>query len=160
MTIGPDVMNFDWGDSRKAPWTRLCSEMLGGDRYVGTLTALLNLDWRNSTSEKGIPESDLRAGFVDYVWPLLAKIRPRLVCPLTNRVRSIMLPEVEARRIAFPPCPVHLSREPIVFRLDGSPFLSFFVKPHNHPSRPQTRQQISDVGQACRWFLAECTIPG
>jgi hypothetical protein len=156
MKIGRDVMNFNWGDNRKARWTRLCSKMLGNEEYVSALTALLNLDWCNSTKEKNIPDSALKDGFIDHVWPLLEKMRPRLVCPLTNRVWKTMLPEIEPLRVVnFEPCPVTLPRQPIVFRFVEADFMSFFIKPHNHPSRALSNDQIDDVGRACQWFLGQ-----
>ena len=146
-------MNLDWGDHRKVRWTQLCAAMLGGGQYVGALTALLNLDWRHSTNEKEIPDEDLESGFAQFVWPVLGVIKPRLACPLTNRVWNTVLPEVEKHRVPFAPCPVPLPREPVVFRLPRSGFLTMLIKPHNHPSRPLRREHIADVGKACQWFL-------
>lgn len=154
MTVGRDVMTLDWGDHRKVRWTRLCSELLGGEQYVGTLTALLNLATGSFANERDVPRERLQAGFVERVWPLLADIRPRLVVALTNRVWKVMNPEIEKRAVPFATCPVPLTRTPIIFRLDGSPFLSFFIKTHNHPSRHfLTDAKIADLGKACRWFL-------
>jgi hypothetical protein len=82
MRIGADVMSFDWRDSRKTRWTRLCSDMLGGEQYVSALTALLNLDWRHSTREGEIPQEDLSNGLARHVWPLLSELQPRIVCRL------------------------------------------------------------------------------
>ena len=140
-------------DSRKARWTRLCSSMLGGDKYVGTMTALLNLDWRHSVNEKEIPEEDLLNGLSQYVWPLLVELRPRLVCPLTKRVWKIIAHEIEALRVPFPSCPFPLRREPIVFKLPECAFPSILVKPDNHPSRALSYKEITVVGKACQWFL-------
>ena len=155
MHMGPHVMNFDWGDHRKTRWTLLCSEMLGGSQYVGTLTALLNLDWRHSTSERAIPDEHLEDGLTNFVWPLLAELRPRLVCALTNRVWKTILPNVDRLRVSFPPCPVPIPRAPVVFRLAGCAFPTMLVKPYNHPSRPQSKQQIAELGKACSWFLGQ-----
>ncbi len=154
MDIGRDVMSFDWGDQRITRWTRLCSAMLGGERYVSALTALLNLDWRHSTNERDIPTQELLTGFDGYVWPLLGQIRPRIVSPLTNLVWDTMLSKVEPLRVSFSVCPVPLPREPIIFRSPGSDFNTMLIKPHNHPSRHfLTNHMISDVGRACEWFL-------
>ena len=124
------------------------------EQYVGTLTALLNLATGSFANERDVPRERLQAGFVERVWPLLADIRPRLVVALTNRVWKVMNPEIEKRAVPFATCPVPLTRTPIIFRLDGSPFLSFFIKTHNHPSRHfLTDAKIADLGKACRWFL-------
>jgi len=152
MRIGRDAMNLDWGDHRKTRWTGLCAAMLGSQQYVSALTALLNLDWRNSTSEKAIPDADLQAG-LRCVWDTLVFVRPRIVCALTNRVWDIMLPEVLSRRVDHEECPVALARKPIIFRLDGCAFASLFVKPHGHPSRVLSKAQIAELGLACEWFV-------
>ena len=155
MTVGRDVMNFDWGDGRKALWTRMCSEMLGDEKYVTTLTALLNLDWRHASSEKGIPTEGLLDGLNLHVWPALTNLRPRLVCPLTNRVWETVLPTIEALSVPFAKCPIPLRKEPVVFRFPGCEFSTMLVKPHNHPSRPFSNEQKKVLGQACQWFLRE-----
>lgn len=150
-------MTLDWGDHRRVRWTRLCSEMLGGEQYVGTLTALLNLARGSFANAQDVPRERLQEG-VKHVWPLLADIRPRLVAPLTNAVWDVMEPQVTAHAVPFARCPVPLTRKrtPIVFRFDGAPFLSLFIKPHNHPSRHfLTNAKIADLGKACQWFLAE-----
>jgi hypothetical protein len=155
MRIGRDAMNLDWGDRRKVRWTRLCSDMLGGDQYVGPMTALLNLDWRHSTSEANVPQGDLVTGLDSFVWPLLEELRPRLVCPLTKRVWKVIRPRVEALSVSHSECPVRLPEAPIIFRLRGCEFMSMLIKPHRHPSRALSYAQISEVGRACRWFLDE-----
>ena len=151
MEIGRDVMSFDWGDNRKIKWTRLCAEMLGAERYVSSLTALLDLDWRHSASAKDIPPEELKSGFVNYVWPLLGELRPRIVCALTKSVWDTIIPKIEPLRVSFPVYPDRhtLPREPVIFRLPGCDFVSLLIKPHNHPSRPLSNDQISQVGKAC-----------
>ena len=153
MKIGPNAMNFDWGDHRKARWIRLCAAMLGGEDYVPSLTALLNLDWRHSTSEKSIPQQDLLDGFQNFVWPLLRNLRPRLICALTNRVWDTVQATIAPFRIPFSRCPVPLSREPIILRLPSCQYSTFFLKAHNHPSRFLSNAQILDLGKASEWFL-------
>ncbi|MEQ1908034.1 MAG: hypothetical protein ABMA15_04385 [Vicinamibacterales bacterium] len=153
MGLGAEAMNFDWGDHRKARWTRLCAEMLGGEPYVRAMTALLNLDWRNSTDEKAIPIADLEAGWDEHILPLLSTVRPRIVCALTNRVWNVVAPAAERTRMAFPACPVELAREPIAFRISGCRFPTLLVKPHNHPSRFLSNDQMADLGKACSWFI-------
>jgi hypothetical protein len=151
--IGPEVMSFKWGDSRHVRWTRLCAEMLGAEKYVPALTSLLNLDWRHSTSEKNVPEQDMLNGFTQCVWPLLAEVRPRLVCPLTNRVWDIVLRQAEKHRVPFEPCPIGLPRAPVFVTLPGSESVTMLIKPHTHPSRALSYAQIAELGKACRWFL-------
>jgi hypothetical protein len=102
MEIGRDVMSFDWGDQRITRWTHLCSEMLGSESYVSSLTALLNLDWRHSANEKVIPTEELISGLNNYVWPLLGELRPGIVCALTNRVWDTIIPKVKPLRVSFP----------------------------------------------------------
>ena len=123
MEIGSDVQTFDWGDHRVTRWNRLCAAMLGEERYVPALTALLNLDWRHSTSESAIPHDHLETGFVRYVWPLLQLLQPRIVCPLTNRVWDIIAPRLDSLRVSFAPCPTVLPRQPIFFRLPSCDFV-------------------------------------
>jgi hypothetical protein len=153
MRIGRDVMNFDWGDHRERRWILLCAEMLGGSEYVRTMTALLNLDWRHSTEEKAIPDRDLLSGFRKYVWPLLNELGPRLACPLTKRVWRIVRDATDRIRVPFPPCPIWLPQDPIVLELPGCGFPTILIKPHNHPSRALSNDQIVQVGRVCRWFL-------
>jgi hypothetical protein len=158
MKIGRDVMSFDWGDQRKTRWTRLCAEMLGSEKYVSSLTALMDLDWRHSASEKVIPPEELNSGFVNYVWPLLGEVQPRIVCALTNSVWNTIIPEIQSLQVSFPVYPDKhtLPREPVVFRLPGCDFNTLFIKPHNHPSRHfLTDEMISQVGKACQWFLKQ-----
>ena len=155
MHIGQDVMNFDWGDHRKARWIRLCSEMLGSEQYVSTMTSLLNLDWQHSTSEKEIPDEYLSNGFSKYIWPLLCKLQPRIVSPLTNRVWNTVLPKIEEYRVQFTRCPVSLPHEPIFFKFPESDFCTMLIKPHNHPSRFLSYNEIAKIAKACRWFLKQ-----
>ncbi len=152
-------MDLNWGDNRQARWVALCASMLGGDRYVSSLTALLNLDWRNSTEQKDVPQRDIVAGLNRYVWPLLGRIRPRIVCPLTDRVWDCVAEKVESLRVAFQSCPVSLPRTPIVFQFSDCDFLTLLVKPRNHRSRALSYTEISEVGKACAWFLRR-TKPG
>ena len=62
MNLGPEAMNFDWGDHRKARWTRLCAAILGDECHAHALTALLNLSEQHSTNESEISGGNLRAG--------------------------------------------------------------------------------------------------
>lgn len=153
--LGPEAMNFDWGDHRKARWTRLCAAILGDDSHARTLTALLNLDWRHSTNERLIPDESLRGGWTDHIWPLLPQVRPRIVCALTNRTWNIVVPTIESLQIPMAECPFKLARNPIRFRIPGCNFSTWLVKPHNHPSRPLSNEQIDELGRACQWFLAK-----
>lgn len=158
MRIGRDVMRFDWNDRRVARWTRICAAMLGSERYVSSLTALLDLDWRHSVGEKHIPTAELHSGLVNYVWPLLGELRPRIVCALTNRVWETIIPKIEPLRVSFPVYPDRdaLRREPVIFRLPGCDFHTLLIKPHNHPSYHYlTADMISRVGKACQWFLRQ-----
>jgi hypothetical protein len=155
MRLGADAMNFDWGDHRKARWTRLCAEILGGEHYARSLTALLNLNWRHSTDEKAIPKPDLVTGWDRHILPLLADVRPRVVCALTNRVWDTVKPTAERARVALPDCPIQLAREPIAFKIRECDFATLLVKSHNHPSRFLRNDQMAALGQACSWFLNE-----
>src|SRR5437867_9867026 len=156
MLIGRDVMNFDWGDHRKVRWRRLCSELLGGEEYVDSMTALLNLDSRHSTAEEVIPSEHLESGLQQYVWPLLQELPPRIVCPLTNRVWTTVAPLIAPLQIPFAACPIPLSCPPIIFRLPATTFTTILIKPHNHPSCPfMSNDQMADLGKACRWFLGD-----
>ena len=155
MRIGRDVMDY----LREPRWTTLCAEMLGGDRYVRTLSALLNLDWRHTSRESEIPDRDLSRGFEHDIWPLLPVLRPGLVAALTNRVWETVLPLIKDYRIESPHCPVPLTRIPIALRLPGSAFSTLLLKLHNHPSRFLSYAQMSEVGRACRWFLESAGRP-
>jgi hypothetical protein len=122
MEIGRNVMRFDWGDQRVNRWIRLCAAMLGSEQYVSSLTALLDLDWRHSASEKNIPPEELKSGFVNYIWPLLGELRPRIVCALTNNVWDTIISKVDPLRVSFPSSPVLLTyngvqirRQPVMF---------------------------------------------
>ena len=152
MTIGPDVINFDGLGHRKRRWNRLCAEMLGGEHYISSTVALLNLDWSHHPSESAIPQEHLTSGFTEYVWPLLTQLRPRIICPLTRRVWDTIMPEIYQRRVSFPDCPISLPRAPIFLRLPDCAFVTMLIKPHNHPSRALSYEQISVIGQACTWF--------
>jgi hypothetical protein len=156
MQIGHAVVDFEGLGHRKHRWYRLCAAMLGNANYVSSLTAVLNLDWRNSSNERDIPQNALLAGLTNYVWPLLKVVQPRIVCALTNRVWNTMNAKIEECRVPFPKCPIMLPRVPIVFRLPSSNFPSIFIKSHNHPSRSWlTYDQISVLGDACSWFLKQ-----
>jgi hypothetical protein len=158
MELGANVIAFDWGGQRVKRWERMCAAILGGDKYWPALTALLNLDWQHSGDEKRIQQASLAYGLNNYVWPLLSDLRPRIVCALTNSVWDVLRPAAEENLIAFPPCPVALSRQPLVFRIPTSDFNTVLIKPHNHPSRHfLTEAHIASMGAACRWFLAEDT---
>lgn len=61
--LGPDAMNFDWGDHRKVRWVRLCAAMLGDEDHARALTALVNLSGQHATDERTISEADLEAGW-------------------------------------------------------------------------------------------------
>lgn len=117
------------------------------------MTALQHLDWRHSINEKSIPRQDLVEGFTRYVWPLLIRLRPRIVCALTNRVWDIAASKIDRRRVVFLSCPDTLPRLPIVFRLPDAAFVTMLVKTHNHLSRFLSNAQMSEIGRACRWFL-------
>ena len=155
MSIGRAVMDFEGLGRRNRRWSRLCAEMLGGEHYVTSMTALLNLDWRNSSSERDIPKADLISGFRDYIWPLLNKLRPRIICALTRRVWDTAAPELEQHRVPFPECPITLPLAPIIFRLPKSDFPTMLIKSHNHPSRALSYAHISILGQVCTWFLKQ-----
>jgi hypothetical protein len=158
MGLGAEAMNFDWGDQRKVRWTQLCAEMLGEERYVRAMTALLNLDWKHSTDEKAIPKADLENGWNEHILPLLSQVRPRIVCALTNRVWRIVAPVAERTQVALPDCPVKLAREPMAFKIHGCNFPTLLVKSHYHPSWPfLTNARMADLGRACAWFLNDVT---
>lgn len=164
MRIGRNLQDFNFNgkkDPRTARWTRLCAEILGEESCISAMTALLNLDWRHSTSENAIPQEDLAAGFTRYVWPLLQQLRPRIVCVLSNRTWDTIYPQIRDFEIALPrfrfsladSCGVKPSREPLVFKLPDCDFPSLLIKPHRHPSRALSYEQISIIGRSCRRFL-------
>lgn len=155
MQIGQAVVDFEGLGHRKRRWYRLCAAMLGGEQYVTSMTAVLNLDWRNSSSERAIPQQALAAGFENYIWPLLQKMQPRIVCTLPKRVWNTVEPKIDQCRVPFPQCPVSLPYNPVVFRFPNSHFVTMLIKPHNHPSRALSYTQISIVGEACTWFLRQ-----
>jgi hypothetical protein len=157
MRLGPSAMNFKWGDRREILWTRLCSEMLGGERYAQALTAVLNLDWRNSTSARQIPKANLVAGLDHYIWPLLPTIKPRLVCVLTNPVWNLMATKIKPLEKGPPKCPATLRRPPVHFQIPHCSFATLMVQPDHHPSRALSYAEIEELGRACHWFLAQPT---
>ena len=79
MRTGPEVIRFDGRYASSGRWKALCAAMLGGEKYVGGLTAVLNLDYRNAVDEKAIPQEALDRGLREHVWPLLTEMKPRLV---------------------------------------------------------------------------------
>ena len=147
-------MNLDWGDHRKARWTRLCAAILGDEDRALALTALLNLDARYSTREGAIPDGVLQLGWRKRIRPLLREVRPRIVCALTNRVWDTIVSSLDgtAREID---CPFDLARRPMAFRLPGCGFTTIVVKPHNHPSRFLRNEEIAELGRACQWLIEE-----
>jgi hypothetical protein len=147
-------MNFDWGDHRKARWVRLCAAILGDECRTRALTALLNLDSRHSTDERTISDSDLKAGWTHHIRPLLAEVQPRIVCALTNRVWDTIVPNIGVR-VRTVKCPFELAREPLAFKTPGCTFETVLVKPHNHPSRFLSNQQIDLLGSACQWLIVD-----
>jgi hypothetical protein len=162
MEIGRSVMRFDPATSGLNRWIRLCAAMLGSEQYVSSLTALLELDWGNSVNERDISPEELRSGWLYHIWPLLGEIRPRIVCALTNKVWNAIIPEIEPLRVSFTSCPVTLTyrgpirHQPVVFRLPGCDFNTLHIKPPHHPSWPNlTDDMISQVGEACQWFLSQ-----
>jgi hypothetical protein len=155
MRIG-HYQHFNWPGARADRWRRLSVALLGHEQYVYYSTAVFNLDWSNDADERNIPDAHLRAGFTKYVWPALVRVRPRLVCALTNRVWDTIAPTVQLFAVPFPSCPVPLPREPIFFRLPDTEFASMLFKSHNHPSRHFLGQQrIATLGKACAWFLRQ-----
>jgi hypothetical protein len=145
-----------WTGTPENAGSRCVPPCSAATQYVFPLTALLNLDWQHSADEKAIPEKDLADGWERYVWPLLQDIRPRLVCPFTKNVWDNVIGTVASHRIEFPTSPFLDSlapRQPVVFQLPGCDFPSMLLKPHNHPSRPITTDQIAEVGRACQWFV-------
>lgn len=155
MAIGY-FQHFNWHGSRTDRWRRLSHALLGGAQYVDYLTAVLNLDWSHNPNEKTVPDTNLHAGFAQHVWPTIIRVKPRLLCALTNRVWEIVGPTVQRLAVQFPACPVLLPREPIFFRLPNSDFVSMLIKSHNHPSRHfLTDTDIQQLGMACAWFLQQ-----
>jgi hypothetical protein len=153
MNLGPEAMNFDWGDHRKARWTRLCAAILGDECHAHALTALLNLSEQHSTNESEISGADLRAGWTERIWPVLRRVRPRIVCALTNSVWDTIVDTLTARFVEIPACPFDLARTPKGFRIPGCQFTTVLVKPHNHPSRFLSNEQVDQLGLGCRWLM-------
>lgn len=161
MQIGRTVMDFEGLGRRRARWQRLCVDIFGAEPYVSAMTALLNLDWRNSSSEITIPQGDLSSGLTNYIWPLLQQLRPRIICVLSNRTWDTIYPQIEqcgavALKLPFSLRDSHAtepSRQPVVFHLPACKFQTLLVKPHRHPSRALSYEQISLVGRACQQFL-------
>jgi hypothetical protein len=163
MQIGRAVLDFEGLGRRKKRWHRLCAAMLGGEDYVTSMTALLNLDWRHSSSESSIPQQDLVAGFTDYIWPLLNRLRPRMICVFSNRTWDIVFPQIIRYHTRSPRFPFSLadsrgikpSSDPVVFELPDCDFPTLLIKPHRHPSRALSYEQISIIGRACQQFLRQ-----
>lgn len=153
MRLGPGAISFEWGDGRQARWTRLCAAMLGDEERALSLTALLNLDWRNTTNQSDIPIEDLREGWRQHISPLLAEVRPRIVLALTNRVWRTVSEALDGECTLLSRCPARLTREPIAITIKGCGFPTLFLKAHNHPSRFLSYDEIGEIGRACRWFL-------
>jgi hypothetical protein len=138
MQIGQAVMDFEGLGHRKPRWWRLCAAILGGGHYITSMTALLNLDSRHSSSESGIPATDLIADFRDYIWPLLNQLRPRIVCVLSNRTWDTIYPQISQHQGAPLKLPLSLtdsrgikpSRQPLVFQFPGCDFQTLLIKPH------------------------------
>jgi len=163
MQIGQGVMDFEGLGRRKRRWQRLCAAMLGGEQYITSMTALLNLDWRHSSSESDIPQADLIAGLTDYIWPLLYELGPRIVCVLSNRTWDTVYPQITQcegvpLNLPFPLTDsrgIKPSRQPLAFRLPDCDFQTLLIKPHRHPSRALSYEQISIIGRACQQFLQQ-----
>jgi hypothetical protein len=152
---GPEAMSFRWGSHRNARWTRLCATILGDECRARTLTALLNLDWRHSTNEWAISDARLRTGWTNRIWPLLAEVRPRIVCALTNRVWDVITNSREgACEVAK--CRFKLAREPLWLTIPGCGFQTLLVK-SNHPSRFLSNKQIDQLGRACHSLIIDMT---
>lgn len=148
LCIGKNAMNFNWGnpegtkqDARYKRWTGMCSHILGGDAYVFALTALFNLDWTHSADQKTLSKERLREGWEKHVWPLIQKVKPVILCPLTNQVWNIMYHEFRGFHMRL----VSLSRNVLSKsrRRNRSVFNSGM--PHIHHSlsnRPTTLRDI------------------
>jgi hypothetical protein len=163
MQIGQGVMDFEGLGRRKRRWQRLCAAMLGGERYITSMTALLNLDWRHSCRERDIPQADLIAGFTDYIWPLLNELQPRIISVLSNRTWNTVSPQITEGggmplNLPFPLTDsrgINPSRHALVFQLPDCYFRTLLIKPHRHPSRALSYEQVSIIGRACQQFLQQ-----
>jgi len=145
--------HFNWRGARSDRWRRLASALLGGDKYVFHMTAVLNLDWSHETDEGEVPVEHMRFGFEEYVWPTLQVVQPRIICALTNQVWNVMTPKIQGTTLKKEQ--FQLPKDPIIFRFPGAKADSFLIKSHNHPSRPFLgRRQIATLGEATAWFLA------
>lgn len=148
--------HFNWQKARSDRWRRLSAALLGGERYVNYLTAVLNLDWGHQSNAKDVQERFLQPGFDNYVWPAIMQIRPRIVCALTNPVWQTIEPTIRKLAVASPPSlptSILVSRQPIIFQLPNENFTSILLKAHNHPSQPfLSRKHIQMLGDACHWF--------
>jgi D-glycero-D-manno-heptose 1,7-bisphosphate phosphatase len=142
-------------------WKELSAALLGDDRYVYDLTAVLNLDWSHEPDAKNVPPNHLRSGFDEHVWPALLAIKPRIVCALTNPVWDTIEPTIRQFAItSSPPFPpsilVPKNKAPVVFKFPNTAFTSMFLKSHNHPSRSFfTRKHIEQLRLASEWFRRE-----
>jgi hypothetical protein len=155
-----DLFGHWKASARKTAWSRLCSEILGIDEYE-YLTAILNLDWRHSTDQNEVSKGDLVRGFERYIWPLLPRLHPRILCPLSNPVWDTINPTLTDYRVQFSKCPINLTdsrgnrptQEPFVAKLPGCEALTLILKPHRHPSRALSREQMQILGKVAAWFF-------
>lgn len=161
ITIGQNVIEFGGLGRRSPRWKRLCVALLGEERYIPALTALLNLDWSHNTDEKHVCIPHLQSGFSEHIWPLLAQVKPRIICTLTRRVWDTVAPQMRQHDVtAFPRCPIaptgprlKLSVAPLFIRIPGCDFITMVIKPHNHPSRPYLgARQIAVINEVANWF--------
>lgn len=156
MRIGPEAMNFNWGDSREKKWTRFCSDMLGSPQHARALTALLNLASQHSTNaRRDLRASEFGSSWAHAVWPVLKKVRPRIVCTLMDSVWDTVLPTVRAASIPFAtnPYPGGLKHDPVIFRFPEAPWPSIAFQSYKHPNY-MSRERTAEMGKACQWFLA------
>ena len=153
--------HFNWQRARSDRWRRLSTALLGSDRYVDHLTAVLNLDWGHQSKATNVRDAYLQPGFSDYVWPAILQIKPRIVCALTNPVWQTIEPTIRQFTVTSPPSVpsgLPIPKQPILFRLPDAGFTSMLLKAHNHPSQPfLSRKHIHDLGEVCAWFLANAT---
>lgn len=172
MTFGRDALEYFRQDGRRATWNRLGRALLGklklgtdeGSGYAKTLTALLNLDWSNSASEATIPTKYLANGFRDFIWPLLQEVRPRILCPLSDKVWSTIHGEIqkcnptefltkESLASLKGKKPRTPTKSPLVFRFPSSDFETLLIKPHMHPSRGLSKEETVIINNVCAKFL-------
>ncbi|MFI5398927.1 MAG: hypothetical protein ACHQ9S_25635 [Candidatus Binatia bacterium] len=157
MRVGPEAMNFNWGDSREKKWTRFCSDMLGSAQYARGLTALLNLASQHSTNaRRDLDFGEFGRSWTQSIWPVLKKARPRIVCALMDSAWEAVLPTVRAARVPFAnnPYPAGLKHGPIVFRFPEAPWPAMAFQSYKHPNY-MSREATAEMGKACQWFLAQ-----